>query len=372
MPDNKMLGIVFSNMHDDFLSDLTLHRTTASVPFGGRYRLVDFTLSNLVNSGITNVGIIAKSNYHSLMDHVGSGKEWDLARKRGGLTILPPFSRSGSGIYRGNLEALSGIMGYIQSSDAKYVVLSDCSVVSNIDLKAVLEIHKQQNADVTLFYSAGQAITSPKDQVGLATDAGGFLREMIINPEKGSIQNTYENIAIVDRELLIHKVNHAVSQGKFSLVRDVLTGMAGTGTVYCHCIDGCTLAIHDLQSYFASNMRLLDPQIRRELFNPDRPVYTKVRDEVPAKYGLNSSVENSLVADGCIIEGEVKNSIIFRGVRVGKGARVENCILMQSTVVEDNANLDYVITDKNVLIRASRKLAGYLTYPMFIPKDQRI
>ncbi|MEG0754483.1 MAG: sugar phosphate nucleotidyltransferase, partial [Angelakisella sp.] len=144
MPNNKMLGIVFSNMHDNFLSELTLHRTTASVPFGGRYRLVDFTLSNMVNSGIGEIGIIAKSNYHSLMDHVGSGKEWDLARKRGGLTILPPFSRSGSGgIYRGNLEALSGIMGYIRSSSAPYVALSDCCLVANLDMRRVLEAHRE-------------------------------------------------------------------------------------------------------------------------------------------------------------------------------------------------------------------------------------
>lgn len=370
--DNKMLGIVFSNMHDDYLSDLTLKRTTASVPFGGRYRLVDFTLSNFVNSGVAEVGIIAKSNYHSLMDHVGSGKDWDLARRRGGLTILPPFSRSGSGVYRGNLEALSGIVGYIRSSGARYVVMSDCCVVSNFDLKALLEEHKRHDCGITLAYSPNQTIVSQRDQIGIVTDAGGMLREMIINPEKGSIQNSYENIVIVDTELLIHKVNHAVSQGKFSFAHDVLTQMAGTGTVYCHPLKGCSLAVHDMQSYFDCNMRLLDPKVRDELFNPERPVYTKVRDEVPAKYGLASSVHNCLVADGCIIDGEVRNSIIFRGVHVGKGARVENCILMQSTNVGDNANLDYVITDKNVTIGGSRKLSGYLTYPLFIPKDRSI
>lgn len=370
--DNKMLGIVFSNMHDDYLADLTLHRTTASVPFGGRYRLIDFTLSNLVNSGVTEVGIIAKSNYHSLMDHVGSGKEWDLARKRGGLTIMPPFARTGSGVYRGNLEALSGIMGYIRDNTARYVVMSDCCVVSNIDLKSVLEEHKRRGAGITILYSPGQVVTSPKDQVGIITDANGMLTEIALKPEKGSIQNSYENIVIIDRQMLIHKVTHAVAQNRFSFVQDILTELAGTGTVYCHPVKGCSLAVHDLKSYFDSNMRLLDQRVRSELFDPERPVYTKVRDEVPAKYGLSARVENSLVADGCIIEGEVKNSIIFRGVRVGKGSRVENCILMQSTVVEDNASLDYVITDKNVMVRTGRKLAGYLTFPLFIPKDQHI
>lgn len=373
MAESKMLGIIFSNMHDEALADLTLHRTTASVPFGGRYRLIDFTLSNMMNSGIKDVGIITKSNYHSLMDHVGSGKEWDLARKRGGLTILPPFSRSGSnGIYRGNLEALYGIMGYIRSSSSPYVIISDSCVVCNIDLKKALHAHRKSGAGITLLYSPGQTIAASRDQVGITTDGAGFLSEVVINPEKGSIQNTYENIAIFDRELLVHQVIHAVDQNRYSLVHDILTGMAGKGTVYCHPISGCTLTIHDQQSYFDCNMQLLDPKVREELFNPQRPIYTKVRDEVPAKYGLSSTVQNSLVADGCVIDGEVKNSIIFRGVRVGKGAKVENCILMQGSVVEDNAELNYVVTDKNVLIKSSRKLAGYQTYPIYIPKDRHI
>lgn len=369
---DTMMGIIFSNMHDDFLSDLTMNRTTASVPFGGRYRLIDFTLSNMVNSDIDQIGIIAKSNYHSLMDHVGSGKEWDLARKRGGLTILPPFARSGSGVYRGNLDALSGIISYLRHNTAKYVVMSDCCAVCNVNLRAVLEEHKRRGAGITLLYSPGQVITSPRDQVGIVTDSKSMLSELVINPAKGSIQNCYENIAIVDRELLIHKVIHAVSQNKYSFVQDILTQMANTDSVYCHPISGSVLEVHDLKSFFDSNMRLLDGKVRSELFNPERPVYTKVRDEVPAKYGLSATVQNSLVADGCIIDGQVKNSIIFRGVHIGKGARIENCIIMQSTVIEDNVELDYVITDKDVVIRGNRKLAGYLTYPMFVPKGQQI
>lgn len=373
MPDNKMLGIVFSNMHDNFLAELTMHRTTASVPIGGRYRLVDFTLSNMVNSGIDEVGIIAKSNYHSLMDHVGSGKEWDLARKRGGLTILPPFSRSGSGnIYRGNLEALFGIMGYIRSSAAKYVVISDCCLVTNLDLGKVLEAHKASGAEITIVYTEASRTTALNDCVMIETDKDGFLTEVSPRPEHGGTGKIYTNIAIVDKEVLMHRVNSCINQNKYSFVQDMLTGLTGRREVFCYELEGCSLSVHDMQSYFEANMRLLDGKVRRELFDPDRPVYTKVRDEVPAKYGLNSAVANSLVADGCIIEGEVRNSVIFRGVRVGKGARVENCILMQGTVVEDNASLDYVITDKDVLVRDSRKLAGYLSYPLFLPKGQHV
>ncbi|MEG2073758.1 MAG: glucose-1-phosphate adenylyltransferase subunit GlgD [Angelakisella sp.] len=374
MADNKMLGIVFSNMHDNFLAELTMHRTTASVPFGGRYRLVDFTLSNMVNSGIANVGIIAKSNYHSLMDHVGSGKEWDLARKRGGLTILPPFSRSGSGgIYRGNLEALAGIMGYIRSSTAPYVALSDCCLVTNLDMRKVLEAHQKSGAEITIVYTVGECTAPRGDCVAIETDKDGFLTEVSPHHEGGGgVHKMYTNIAVIAKDTLIHMVNNFVNQNKYSFVQDVLTTMSGTRSVYCYELSGCSLTIHDMQSYFEANMSLLDSNVRRELFNQERPIYTKVRDEVPAKYGLSSVVANSLVADGCIIEGEVRNSVIFRGVRVGKGARVENCILMQGTVVEDNASLDYVIADKNVLVRDGRKLAGYLSYPLFLPKNQHI
>ncbi|MEG1687746.1 MAG: sugar phosphate nucleotidyltransferase, partial [Angelakisella sp.] len=231
MPDNKMLGIVFSNMHDDFLSELTLHRTTASVPFGGRYRLIDFTLSNMVNSGIDRVGIIAKSNYHSLMDHVGSGKEWDLARKRGGLTILPPFSRTGAGMYRGNLDALYGVSAYIKTSQAKYVLICDCDVIANADFTAVLEAHKASGAGITLVY--GRENVTPEirdDMVTLDIGADGFLLDAMANPQQGGEQNVYLNAAVFDRELLLRLVGDGVSHEKYS-IQDILQEQARARTV---------------------------------------------------------------------------------------------------------------------------------------------
>ena len=150
MSESKVLGIVFSNMHDDRMGDLTMVRTMGSVPYGGRYRLVDFALSNMVNAGIRDVGMITKSNYHSLMDHVGSGREWDLARKIGGLTILPPYARAGAGMYRGNLDAISNIYAFLASSKAKYVLLCDCDVVANIDYNAMLAEHEESGAGISI------------------------------------------------------------------------------------------------------------------------------------------------------------------------------------------------------------------------------
>ncbi len=365
---DKMLGIVFSNMHDTSLGDLTLHRTMGSVPVGGRYRLVDFPLSNMVNSGVHDVGIITKSNYHSLMDHVGSGREWDLARKIGGLTILPPFSRTGSGMYKGSLEALWGVMGYIRSSTAKYAILSDCDIMANVDYRDVLRSHKEAGVGITVIYTRREIEESDTDNVVLNIGKDGLLGDLMINPDLQGDQNLYLNMAIIDRDLLVRLVTDAVSRGRYSFYQDILQTQAQADQVNCYRFEGTCCRIHCMESYFRANMMLLDREARAQLFDPRRPIYTKVRDEVPARYGLKASVSNSLVADGCIIEGQVENSVIFRGVRIGKGAVVKNSIVMQGTVIEDNAELSYVVADKDVLIRDGRKLGGYLTYPLYLPK----
>ena len=368
---NKVLGIIFSNMHDDRMGDLTMARTMGSVPYGGRYRLVDFALSNMVNAGIRNVGLVTKSNYHSLMDHVGSGREWDLARKIGGLTILPPFARAAAGIYRGNLEALNGISAFIRSAKASYVLVCDCDLVANIDFAALLACHQQNGAGITLLYGRHDVASHGGDNVVLSVGEDGFLRDAVLDPDAKGEQDVYLNIAVFDKELLLRLTADGVNHGKYS-IHDILQEQAQARNVYCCPIQSCFFRIHNMVDYFAANMALLDGGVREEIFYRGRPVLTKIRDQAPAKYGLNSSVKNSLVADGCIIEGTVENSILFRGVKVGAGAVVRNSILMQDTVVDDNAQLEYVILDKDVLIRDGRRLAGYLTYPLYVPKKSHI
>lgn len=371
MPNYKALGIVFSNMHDEELHELTFNRTTASIPFGGRYRLIDFVLSNMVNSGIMQVGVIAKSNYQSLMDHVGSGKEWDLARKRGGLTILPPFSIGSSiGMYKGSIEAVAGVLNYISASSADYVVLSDCSVITNIDFTPVIDAHIESGAEMTLICSqrTGKHIT--KGRLAVTCDENGFLTGATLGKGDGELYHT--SMVVIERKLLIKRVEQAIAKGQYSFHESIMKHGFGDRKILCYNYDGVALEICDMDSYITANMALLNVDIRKNLFDRERPIYTKVRDQVPAKYGLRAKVENSLVADGCIIEGTVRNSIIFRGVKVDKGAVVENCILMQDTIVEENATLCYVVADKNVIIDQNRHLAGYTTYPLFIPKGKHI
>lgn len=371
MSESKVLGIVFSNMHDEKMGDLTMVRTMGSVPFGGRYRLVDFALSNMVNAGIRDVGMITKSNYHSLMDHVGSGREWDLARKIGGLTILPPFARAGAGMYRGNLDALNGIYAFLASAKTQYVLMCDCDIVANIDYKAMLAAHEESGAGVTILCGRYDVAPHHGEDLVLSIQEDGFLRDAFQSAEAKGEQDVYMNTAIFDRELLLRLVVDGVSHGKYT-VGEILQEQGRAHNVFCYKQEGWFYHMHNMVEYFLANMALLDEKVREELFLPERPILTKIRDQAPAKYGLSSSVKNSLVADGCIIEGTVENSVIFRGVKIGQGAVVRNSIIMQDTVVDDKAQLDYVILDKDVLIKDGRHLAGYLTYPVYVPKKSHI
>lgn len=366
------LGIVFSNMHDETLGELTERRTTGSIPFGGRYRLIDFTLSNMVNSGISEVGVITKSNYQSLMDHLGSGRDWDLARKRGGLCILPPFGHSATGMYRGRLEAISGIMSYLRHSNAQYVIMSDSDTVANIDFNELLDQHIKTNADITVVYKR-MAVNKdhPSDITILNVNDDKVVTDVLVNPFTNGEQNVYLNIVVMSKDLLERLANEGMARNNTSFISFVLQGKCNILKIMGYRFDGYSSEITSMKGYFRTNMELLKSDVRAQLFPKDRPVYTKVRDEVPVKYGLNSKVKNSLIADGCIIEGTVENSVIFRGVKIAKGAVVKNCIIMQSGIIGENSSLEYVVTDKDVIINRDRHLSGSDIYPVFISKGSR-
>ena len=371
--DNKVMGIIFANMHDVALSSLTQHRTMASVPFGGRYRLIDFPLSNLVNAGITDVGLITKANYQSLMDHVGAGRAWDLARKTGGLHILPPYGDKNFGIYRGKMEALGSALGYLHGSSAKYILLSDCEIVANIDLGPFIERHAQTGADITMMYANSYLDNEEaKDSTIVNFDENGRLVEVMCSPDITGEFNYSMNILIVGREFLIKLINEAISKGEYSLDRDILQKKMKELKINGFFYDGFVRRIGSMKGYYQANIDLLSESVREQLFTKERPVYTKIRDEAPVRYGLQSSAKNCFIADGCIIEGEVENSIIFRGVKIAKGASVKNCILMQGTEVGEKADLQYAMTDKNVVVSNYRTVIGTSTYPAYIAKGPTI
>lgn len=366
---SRTLGIIFSNMHDEELQDLTIKRTIASVPFGGRYRLIDFVLSNMYNSGITKVGVITKSNYQSLMDHVGSGKEWDMAHKREGLFILPPFGHAQSGVYKSRLDALSSITDFLRRSTDEYVLMSDSNVVCNMNLSQPIEFHIRSRADITaICRTAAMPENMAGEVTAYHTDSSGRVTDIEIAPSAEGKVTMGMNMWVVGRSFLERIVAEAASRGYDSWERDVLQKRLRDYRICAWEFDGYAGRIDSIQDYFRVNMDLLRQEVREELFYRYGHIYTKVRDEVPAKYGPDASVSDSLVADGCTIEGSVEDSILFRGVHVGRASKVSHSIVMQGTRIGENVRLNYLIVDKDAYISDSRVLMGYDSYPLFIGK----
>lgn len=370
MNGNNILGIIFANVHDDKVRELTDVRTMASVPFGGRYRLIDFTLSNMVNSGINKVGIITRRNYQSLMDHLGSGKAWDLSRKREGLFILPPYFSAGmqaSG-YSSRIECLASVLPFLQRSKEEFVLVCDSDFVCNIDFTEVLNAHLKSEADATVLYRYGSIPAKYGEPVSYDIDPEGMVRDALVVPQVDGACNYSLPMVLVRRDLLIEMVTDCVSRNLYDFPRDFIQRGVKRYRFHGYEYKGFFRSICSMNSYYEANMALMQPKVREELFNPSRPIYTKVRDDMPARYGLGSEISNSLVADGCVIEGTVENSVLFRGVHVGKDAHVKNCVLMQDSHIGDKCNLDYVITDKDVVIKEERALMGFQSYPVFISK----
>lgn len=369
----NVLGLVFANMHDTTINDLTKVRTMGSVPFGGRYRLIDFPLSNMVNSGISEVGVITKSNYQSLLDHLDSGREWDLSRKNGGLHLLPPFGHVGSGMYRGRLEALSGVLGFIKFSNAEYVVMADCDVVANIDFRQIVEAHVKSAADITVVYGRGMFSTEQTcNKTVVAVSEDNRIYDVLINPELSGECSVSLNIFVMSKRFLENMVQEAASRSLYSFERDILQHKLNEIKIYGYKYEGYYNQIDGMKWYYKANMDLLNTGIRQILFPQTSPIYTKIRDEAPAKYGIDAVVHNSIIADGCIIEGEVENSVLFRGVHVHKGAKIRNSIIMQGTNVGQKSEIDYTIIDKDVSVGNYRTLTGSQFYPVFVAKKSTV
>ena len=370
------LGIIFPNSYDNMVPELVTERLMASIPFAGRYRMIDFILSSMVSSGIDNISIIVRNNYHSLMDHLGSGREWDLTRKNGGLTIIPPFAEKTVKMYNGRVEALASILELLRDQKEEYVVMSDANIAVNFDFSAMLQAHIESGADVTVAYKEEELADSLKNLDIMKEDffytlslEGDRVKKIYVNSEESGPQNLSMNIYILKRELLIDLIHTAFVRGYVYFERDILAHRLDKLNVKAYRFDGYLARITDMKSYFDENMKLLKDENLDSLFSGN-PIYTKVRDDNPTRYINGSKAKNVMVADGCVIEGEIENSILFRGVKVAKGAKVKNCILMQDTVIEAGAEIEYVVSDKYVTVSEGKQLKGTDSFPVFIAKDQ--
>ena len=368
MPKN-VLGIVYAISYDACLKDFTQRRTMGSMLYGGRYRLIDFVLSNFVNSGITKVGVITNSHFRSLMDHVGNGRPWDLARKVDGLYLLPPFNPTHTEQDSSNtVEVLGRISSFIKSCYEQYVILSDTNFICNIDLSEVFDFHSEKDADITIVYKKGN-LPELENMTSLTVDGNSKVTSIAVNPQNKDDVNYNTGMVLIRKALLESLVADALSAGAKNFEKDILQKNVDHLNIYGYEFTGWGCEIDSVNKYFEANMALLEKDTRKDLFNKDRPIYTKVRNDMPVRYGVNSKVENSLIADGCIIEGTVKNCVVFRGVNIARGAVVENSIIMQDSVISENVKLNCVIMDKDSVITPNKNLSGDKSYPFIVGKN---
>lgn len=376
--NNKALGIIFPNSYDTLMPELANERLMASIPFASRYRMIDFVLSSMVNAGIDNVSLVVRNNYLSLLDHLGSGREWDLTRKNGGLNIVPPFSQKTSKVYGGRVDALVGIADFLKRQKEDYVVLSDANLAVNFDFEALVMAHIEKGADVTVAYRKA-AVPAISEDVFVNNQEfyytldveDGRVKDIKINETSEEEKNLSMNMYVLSKDLLFDLIKEAHVKGNVFFERDVLLPKLDKLNVQAFEFTGYVAAFHDLASYFKANMDLLEQENLEGLFGP-ATIYTKVRDDNPTRYVKGAKVKNTMAADGCIIEGKVENCILFRGVKIAKGAKVKNCILMQDTVVGEDAELEYVITDKDVTITKDVELEGVATFPIYVGKGKTV
>ena len=376
--NKEALGVIFPNSYDGLVPELVKERLMGSIPFASRYRLVDFVISSMARAGIDNISLIARENYLSLMDHLGSGREWDLARKNGGLNIIPPYAQKEIKVYNGRVEALESIKSFLVEQKEKYVVMSDANIAANINFADIINKHKKSGADITVVYRKQEIPENYKKPLGTNHDLyytldldGNRVKQLFVNSKRDGEVNFSMNIYVIERELLIRLIDEAYVLGFTCFERDVIAPQIDMLDVQAYCYEGYVAHIHDMKSYFDENMKLLEEENLKGLFGPGQ-IYTKIRDDNPTRYIKGAKVSNVMAADGCVIEGEVENSVLFRGVKIAKGAKVKNCVLMQDTVVGENASLEYVITDKDVTITSGKALAGTDSFQVFVAKNQTV
>ncbi len=367
---NDLHGILFAYHSDANLGELTRPRNTCSLAFGGRYRLIDFMLSSYVNAGITDVGLIVHESYQSLLDHLGSGKDWELSRKHGGLRILPPFgyAEKGGGEYRGNMDALAGVYSYLQGIRQDYVIMGWGDIAVNLPVADILDQHINTGADVTVVCTKDLK-GAPRSTTYVTVGDNGQVDDLSVNPAAGT-ENALESLEvyILSKKMLLEMVDYAAAHNVHNFGRGILLPRLNTLKVMPYMHDGYVARFQSVGGYHERSMELMDPAVRADLFNPERPIRTKDMSNPSTYYGPDSKSVNSLVSDGCRIDGEVENSILSRGVIIEAGAKVTNSVLMQGTVVKAGATLAYVVADKNVTINQDRVLMGHSNYPLAIAK----
>jgi glucose-1-phosphate adenylyltransferase len=363
---NDYMGIISLIDDDSNIKSLTRNRQLASIPIGGRYRIIDFTLSNMVNSGVRNIGIFTNSNSRSLMDHLGSGKDWDLDRRRNGLFV---FNSHDTISNRSDITLIKNNIEYLHRSHQSHVIYSYSNMICNIDYKKAIEFHEKSKSDVTLIYkNIKNGKTNFLGNQTLNLDENKKVLSIGNNVGSQDELTVYANMFIINKDVLISILSECISTGYYTTISQYISENIKKLSINAFELDCYLEKVDSIENYYKINMDMLKTKINRELFFADRTIYTKIKDAPPTKYTDISSVSNSMVANGCVIDGYVENSIISRRVIIEKGAVVKNSIIMQNCIIKENARLENVILDKNVQIEKGKELKGDSENPVVIEK----
>lgn len=367
----QVVGIINLQEGNSLIRELAATRAVEALPFAGRYRLVDFAISNMVNSGISAVGLVLPDFSRAVLDHIRSGKDWDLARRRDGLTYLPAALPDNDS-RKGDLKDIYANLDFAELSGRQYVLLTNASYIYNIDFENVVDFHKKSSADITMVYTKAKVDREGKSVI-IETSTNGIVTDLAEVPAIKAGQKDVMGAYLMPVPTFAYLVRSTYERGGQDFLLDALIRHAHEFKISAYKHEGYVAHINSTKEYYEANRDCLQPAVWEELFmNNERPIFTKVKDEVPVQYKETSNVKNSLIANGCEISGTVENSIIFRGVIVGKGAVVKDSILMQRCDVQEGARVENVICDKNVIITKNRWLKGAENYPYIVTKNARI
>lgn len=364
------LGIINLDEDESKMGELIRYRTLASVPIAARYRVIDFVLSNMTNSGIEGIGIFTKNKSRSLIDHLTNGRPWDLHRKKDGLRV---FNFGEEEPVRDDVHNFWDNIEFIKFSRREYVLLSPSYMICSIDYNEVLEQHIKEDNDVTVVYkSTSNASKKFVNCEVLNINDNGRVISIGENIGREEHANINMEMYIMKTDLFIDIVHESIKNGMYRKIKQFINRNLKEIKVGTFKFKGYLACINSVDAYFDSNMDLLNEKINKELFYAHKPIYTKSRDEAATHYTSKSDVSNSIIANGSYIEGKIKNCIISRKVHIGSGAILENCVIMQNSIIGTNANMDKVIVDKGTLVEDKEIIKGTKQYPITIQKRRVI
>ncbi|MFZ1771951.1 MAG: glucose-1-phosphate adenylyltransferase subunit GlgD [Caldilinea sp.] len=347
-------AMIMAGGFSEHLSVLTETRAEAAVPFGGKFRIIDFPLSNCVNSGIFNVAVLTQYKPRSLNDHIGIGKPWDLDRAQGGVRLLQPYQGGPYGDWqKGTADAVRRNLDFVIQQDEDHVLILAGDHIYLMDYQPMLREHVQSNADLTV--AVRRVNPHETHRYGIVT-LGADERIVGFQEKPRRSRGTLASMGIyIFRKDLLVETLHAHDFLDFG--RDVVPAMIAQGKhVRAHAFPGYWADVGNVQAYWEANMSLLAEEPALNLYDPDWVIHTRSEDRAPAKLGANAQVGGSLISNGCWVEGTVERSILSSGVRVAEGAVIRDSVVLPDTIIEAGAVIDRSVVDKRVVIRAGARV----------------